>query len=606
MEVRLEACPTLSDASTAELVNTLGHPNAWWRDTAQRLLVERQDRAAIPILKSEIANHKSSIPLARLHALWTLDGLKALDEETVLRALRDKFPRIREHAVRLSEAFLEKNPCPYEAVKEPKRPWPSARAVIDETLRFKTTPLEKRLAELVNDPDARVRWQLALTAGEANKDMNDRLLVPLARQGMGDRWQALAILSSMRLQPWLFFQLVSQRGPVLVDGKHWLALPNDDTAFFVEKCARMIGGGSNEDHLDDALNRVLWHTSEPVLPGMLVFLAGLADGLEERGQMLRDRLARMGFFTRNPAQRPSGFFTNVLTIANSGRERPRLRAAALRVLAETEPSFAGPTLLNLCLPRQPAAVQAAAVQALVKLSGAELAANPFPHWTEYSPGMRRQLVNAAPRSPALASALLDELEQNKISPIEVDASARQALQKARDLGIRARAQKLLPSAAASNREEAVRAFQSALGLAGNPKRGAGVFAKACIVCHKIQGRGNDVGPDLSGIASRPPEAVLVDILDPSRQVTPDFLSYTAFTNQSEPVTDLIVGETSTAITLRRQNLPDETLSRNQIKELRAEGKSLMPDGLEQGWTLQDMADLLAFLGNPDGSLLPKE
>jgi putative heme-binding domain-containing protein len=138
------------------------------------------------------------------------------------------------------------------------------------------------------------------------------------------------------------------------------------------------------------------------------------------------------------------------------------------------------------------------------------------------------------------------------------------------------------------------------------RRGAAVFAKACLGCHSIQGVGKPVGADLSGLASRAKEALLVDILDPSRQVSPDFLSYALVTARGETLTGLIASETATSVTVRRQGLPDETVLRDQIKEFRAEGKSLMPDGLEQGLAHQDMADLLEFLRQPDAALLPKE
>src|SRR5262249_13644628 len=96
--------PQLGKASAAELVGQLENTNAWWRMTAQRLLIERQDRTACEPLRK--LAHESSMPLARLHALWTLDGLGALDEALIVRALQDREPRLREHGLRLAEARL--------------------------------------------------------------------------------------------------------------------------------------------------------------------------------------------------------------------------------------------------------------------------------------------------------------------------------------------------------------------------------------------------------------------------------------------------------------------------------------------------------------------
>src|SRR4051812_8180994 len=96
--------PSLSSASPAQLVQTLAHPNGWWRDTAQRLLVERGETSVAPALK-KLA---SSAPdwRSKLHALWTLDGLDAIDPETVQRALSDPKAEVRAAAVRIAERYL--------------------------------------------------------------------------------------------------------------------------------------------------------------------------------------------------------------------------------------------------------------------------------------------------------------------------------------------------------------------------------------------------------------------------------------------------------------------------------------------------------------------
>ncbi|MBM3837296.1 MAG: c-type cytochrome [Verrucomicrobia bacterium] len=583
---RLEACPTLSGASTAELVQWLGHPNGWWRDTAQRLLVERQDRAAISLLKSAIRNPQSAIrnpqsaiPLARLHATWTLDGLGALDERTVLSALRDKDPRIREHAVRLSERFLGNSP--------------------------NAAQLKRGVTRLAGDADARVRLELALAAGGLAAAERENLLAQLARRGVADRWQTLAILSSLNSRPWGFFaRLVGANWTI---GKRpWQTLPNDDTVYFVEKCARLIGSIPDGQDLERSLSWAMAAGSEATLPARLVFLAGMADGLEQRGHSLRDWIERRRQTARTPADSPQAFLERALRLVRSESERRRLRLAGIRVLVESRAPEAGAVALDWLRPGQASELQSAAIHALVKVADTDLAVRIFANWAEYAQGTRRQLANVASRSPALTVALLDALEQNRIPSIEMDASARQSLQKVPDAEARMRATKLFRSTVAADREEVLRKFKPALTLDREAGRGAEVFAKTCFVCHTIQGRGKQIGPDLSGIASRPPETVLIDILDPSRQVTPDFLSYTVTTSRGESVTGLLVAETSASVTLRRQSLPDETIPRSQIQELRADGKSLMPDGLEQGLSMQDIADLLAFLAQPDGSLLPKE
>ena len=95
--------PTKLPKETAQIVPLLGHPNGWVRDTAQRILVERKDAAATPLL-AQLAMEGS--PLARLHALWTLDGVAGLTPEVLTKALRNEDPKIRAAAVRLADRTM--------------------------------------------------------------------------------------------------------------------------------------------------------------------------------------------------------------------------------------------------------------------------------------------------------------------------------------------------------------------------------------------------------------------------------------------------------------------------------------------------------------------
>ena len=90
----------LGKADTRQLVDLLGHRNGWWRTTAQRLLVERQDHAAVPLMINML-NSKSN-PLARLHALWALAALNGLDAADLNRVIGDPHPALREHALRVA------------------------------------------------------------------------------------------------------------------------------------------------------------------------------------------------------------------------------------------------------------------------------------------------------------------------------------------------------------------------------------------------------------------------------------------------------------------------------------------------------------------------
>ncbi|MCI0538848.1 MAG: c-type cytochrome [Verrucomicrobiales bacterium] len=155
--------PRLIGASTTELVGLLSHPNGWWRDTAQRLLVERAEESSLPKLRKLALAGADS--LGRLHALWTLQGLNKLDEATARMALEDKHPKVRAAAIRLYE--------------------PYARAQSDAAARVRA---------LLQDASPDVRLQLALTLGELRDDAG---LAAIATANAAHRYIRDAVISGL-------------------------------------------------------------------------------------------------------------------------------------------------------------------------------------------------------------------------------------------------------------------------------------------------------------------------------------------------------------------------------------------------------------------------
>src|SRR5678815_811497 len=161
--------PHLARASLAELVAALEHANGWHRDTAARLLYERNDRAGVPLLTKLIAQSKS--PLGRLHALYALKGLGALEEGLLVQTLSDPDGVVREHAVRLSEGFLQN--------------------------RAPSPELWKKLRKLASDPVIGVRYQLAFTLGEVRHPERLAALMEIARRDAAEPMMRAAVLSSL-------------------------------------------------------------------------------------------------------------------------------------------------------------------------------------------------------------------------------------------------------------------------------------------------------------------------------------------------------------------------------------------------------------------------
>ncbi len=106
--------PRMLDESPAQLVKYLDHPNGWWRDNAQKQLIILGDRSVVPALKQITEGKQASLSskpshLARIHALWTLEGLNAMDKDILLASMDDSDPQVRKAAVWISEPYIRRN-----------------------------------------------------------------------------------------------------------------------------------------------------------------------------------------------------------------------------------------------------------------------------------------------------------------------------------------------------------------------------------------------------------------------------------------------------------------------------------------------------------------
>lgn len=147
----------------------------------------------------------------------------------------------------------------------------------------------------------------------------------------------------------------------------------------------------------------------------------------------------------------------------------------------------------------------------------------------------------------------------------------------------------------TNRLAVIASYLPALDLKGDAQRGAAIFRERCVTCHALRGEGTALGPDLASVAANGGDKLLVSIFDPNREVAPNFTAWTVETAEGETLTGLLVRETDSAVTLKLAGGTEAVLSRAQIKVLRQESRSLMPEGLESGLTPSDVAGLLAWL-----------
>jgi putative membrane-bound dehydrogenase-like protein len=141
-------------------------------------------------------------------------------------------------------------------------------------------------------------------------------------------------------------------------------------------------------------------------------------------------------------------------------------------------------------------------------------------------------------------------------------------------------------------------YLPALDLTGDRKKGSATFLERCSRCHAVGGTGNSVGPDLASVAANSPARLLVSIIDPNREVAPNYAAWTAELKGGETLDGLLVRESTDSITVRQAGGIDRLLPRTVIQSLKSDRRSLMPEGLESGLSPQDIADLLSCLTPP--------
>src|SRR5207248_3338638 len=133
--------------------------------------------------------------------------------------------------------------------------------------------------------------------------------------------------------------------------------------------------------------------------------------------------------------------------------------------------------------------------------------------------------------------------------------------------IRERAISLFGSAALVSRKEVIAKYRPALGLPGDKERGIKVYLRECSTCHRLGDQGHEVGPNLNTIQNRTAEEVLIHILDPNLEVSPEFIEYFVVLKDGRTTTGVIAAETATGLTLRRANNVQETILRQSIEEI---------------------------------------
>ncbi|MFM7163860.1 MAG: PVC-type heme-binding CxxCH protein [Planctomycetaceae bacterium] len=525
-----------------ELVRQLESSNGWVRDAAQRLLVERRPEGAAALLRKLLQEGQSAT--ARLHALCTLGELQQLQSADLRTGLADEHAGVRRWAVRLG----------------------GQAGLLGGELAV--------LKELVTDPSMKVRLELATAAGGLEGRAAAGILSGLLL-GTEDSWVQAAVLSSLNSgNAVLVAAAVAERGR----GQQLESLGQQAVALgAAAEVAGLLLSAASEGGVEAGLRR-------------RELLVGMLQRVSQDPARLQQLLAAEG--------KLSGALLMALDRASqeaSGELPASNRPLAVRLmLLDPELERRQAVIERLLSPQTEAALQVLVVEGLASRGYAGAGQLLLSRWNSLTPAVRRAAFQAIAGRRGWIELLVQHLESGEISAGEVDAAQRQRLLAGAGDGLKGRLERLF-AAGLGDRRSALEAAQPVLGLAGNAERGAVVFGKRCAACHRQNGVGHEVGPNLASLTSRDPALLLSAILDPSGAVEAKYLNFVAVTESGRSAAGMLTTETATGLTFMAAEGRTETLLRAEIEELRSTGKSLMPEGLEKELSQQDLADVIEFV-----------
>jgi len=534
-----------SGASVSQLVRALSSPDGWKQATAFRLLLEQRPKDAIVLLKDTAV--RGALPESRARAFWLLRLFDGLDTETWKQLFADSVATVREQVVQLSASDSGHHP-----------------------------ELIPVLLAAADDESPRVRYLAALALGEVTSPDAVTALARIAAKDGANKWTRAAVLSGVAARTSTFLETFG-------------ALRSIDTAAFaavMQDLGRLLGHGGTVSETRAFFQRLV--STDRIEEWQVSAMLGLAEGL---GGTL---YAIGGSAGTSHLDR---FIRGIKEVAVEAETGHRLRLRAIALLGFTNYKQSSDILRNLLDAQYPPDVQREVVGAISRLQdprGAELLTEKD-KWSAYSPNVKPAVISALVSNKKFLPVLFSAIEKGTVAAAEISSVDRVRLMKSEDSVIREKAEKLFGELEGGDRMAVYQEYRSILEQKADAKAGAAVFQTHCGVCHSYAGKGGQVGPDLTGVKNQPPDALLLHILVPNYEVYPTYQSVVVRTKDGGAFSGWVVSETENSLTLRTAAGTDEAILRSNIESLVNSGLSLMPDGLEQTMTKEELANLIAYL-----------
>jgi putative heme-binding domain-containing protein len=579
----------LKVASNPELVEKwLVHPNRWQRETALRLLAERKAQDVTPQLKKLFASDDER---DALNGLWGLYQMGSFGREVALSALRHPTQNVRAWGVRLL----------------------GDEASFGSTL-ISDPEIVNRLRELaVVEPIVEVRLQIACTARRVPTRLGLELIGSLLTHAADadDVFLPQAIW-------WGVEALADDRAAVIEWSRvtdHWNSRVASKANLFpnlvrryamigtqadLEACAKVMAAAPTSEQREELVGGFLQAYQGRTLPQ-------LPDGLLEELSRVKGPFATLLGLRRGSAEA----LQKVLSEIGNPSVAESERVEYIQTLGEVRGGGAEAVsrLLAMLSDKPSDAIAAAVLDALQNYAEPTIGTELLARYEALSPGIRPTVLSVLASREAWAGQLLDAVSAGKVRAEELPAELVQRMRLLPGEQIVTRLGELFPKAAEDEVELDARAEQIAAILQqgrGNPLAGQELFhgAASCGKCHRMFGRGGDIGPDLTSYNRSMVKLMLTAVTKPSAEIREGYETLTVATVDGRVVSGFRIEENDEVLVLRTAEGQTLTIARDDLEE-QAPGKlSLMPSGLLDKLTDAQIRDLFAFLTSTTPPLLP--
>ena len=584
-DAKLETDFNLAAKSTDQLIALLGHPNKWHRHAAVRVLGERKDREAAPKLRRVIAKDSG---LGALNALWALYQSDGLDDATVLGALKHSYAPVRMWAARLlgDDYGINRN-----------LGLPPAR---HEAQLLSTNVFNALVAQARVETDAEVRSQFASTARRLatpqgfalvaavmshDEDVNDPYIpllcwwvfeaqIPSATADVMALFKTRALWDEPMVTEQILPRLVRR---FAVDGKRQELLLVAELLRFAPtpKIAAQLMKGFEEAYRGRTMSG---------LPDELVSAMATLGGAS-----LAMRLR----------QGDDAAVKESLAIVINTKAKLEDRLLYTRTFGEVRSADAVPVLLNIAVNETNAALSKAAFASLGAYDHDTIAASTLEALPKIPAEVRPAAFSLLASRTKWTQALMAELQSGKLSLSLVPNDVADRLRTHRDKTVSDTAAKLFPKASADSTydfKKKLAEVETALKSgAGNPYAGEAIYMQNCAACHKMFFKGGNIGPDLTTYQRDNLGTMLISIVNPNAEIREGYQFISVETKDDRSLSGFQVDRDNQVIVLRGLDGQDVTITAKEIKEVQSMGRSLMPEGLLDGLTEQQLRDFFAFL-----------